>query len=180
VICTIGTQPNPLLEQIPALKNRGRLVVNPDLSVPGCDGVWAAGDCAAAVNARDGQISPPTAQFAEAQARTLADNINRYLRSEPTQPFSYQPKGQLSSIGHNKAVAEIFGIKISGFIAWLMWRGLYLLRVPTLSRKTRLFLEWNWAMFFPPDISHLGYRRTSRRAAAAAPAVVPEVSGKRQ
>ncbi len=178
IVCTIGTQPNLLLEHIPALKNRGRLVVNPDLSVPGCDGVWAAGDCAAAVNARDGQISPPTAQFAEAQARALADNINRRLRDEPTQPFSYHPKGQLSSIGHNKAVAEIFGFKISGFIAWLMWRGLYLLRVPTLSRKTRLFLEWNWAMFFPPDISHLGYRRTSRRAAAAAPAVVPEISGK--
>ena len=44
-----------------------------------------------------------------------------------------------------------------------MWRGLYLLRIPTLARKTRLFLEWNWAMFFPPDISHLGYRRTLRR-----------------
>ena len=74
---------------------------------------------------------------------------------------------------------QILGFKISGFIAWLIWRGLYLLRVPTLSRKTRLFLEWNWAMFFPPDISHLGYRRTSRRAAAAAaPAVVPEISGK--
>jgi NADH:ubiquinone reductase (H+-translocating) len=178
VVCTIGTQPNPLLEQIPALKNRGRLVVNPDLSVPGCEGVWAAGDCTAAVNAQDGQVSPPTAQFAEAQARVLAQNINRRLRNEPTVPFSYRPKGQLSSIGHNKAVAEIFGVKMSGFIAWLMWRGLYLLRVPTFSRKSRLFLEWNWAMFFPPDISHLGYRRTFRRVIAATPAAVPEISGK--
>lgn len=167
VICTIGTQPNPLLEQIPAVKNRGRLTVNADLSVPGCAGLWAVGDCAAAVNGRDGQISPPTAQFAEAQARALADNINRQLRGQPTLPFSYRPKGQLSSIGHNKAVVEVFGLKFSGFIAWLMWRGLYLLRVPTLSRKTRLFLEWNWAMFFPPDIAHLGYRRTQRRVAPA-------------
>jgi NADH dehydrogenase len=178
IVCTIGTQPNPLLEQIQALKNRGRLVVNPDLSVPGCDGIWAVGDCAAAVNAADGQISPPTAQFAEAQARVLAANINRRLRDEPTQAFAYRPKGQLSSIGHNKAVAEIYGIKISGFIAWLMWRGLYLLRVPTFSRKSRLFLEWNWAMFFPPDISHLGYRRTFRRAAAATSTNSPEVSAK--
>jgi NADH dehydrogenase len=172
VVCTIGTQPNPLLEQIPALKNRGRLVVNPDLSVPGCDGIWAVGDCAAAVNAHDGQVAPPTAQHAEAQARVLADNIVRRLRGEPSRPFNYRPKGQLSSIGHNKAVAELFGIKISGFIAWLMWRGLYLLRVPTLSRKTRLFLEWNWAMFFPPDISHLGYRRSFRRA----PRQLPEAT----
>ena len=54
----------------------------------------------------------------------------------------------------------MLGVKISGFIAWLLWRGVYLLKVPTFSRKTRLFLEWNWAMFFPPDIAHLGYRRT--------------------
>lgn len=165
VVCTIGTQPNTLLEDIPAIKNRGRLVVNPDLSVPGVEGVWAAGDCAAIVNGLDGQISPPTAQFAEAQARQLAANIVAKLKGGPTQTFRYRPKGQLSSIGHNKAVAEIFGIKLSGFVAWLMWRGLYLLRIPTFSRKTRLFLEWNWAMFFPPDISHLGYRRTQRRAA---------------
>ena len=162
VVCTIGTQPNPLLNQIPGVKNRGRMVVNNDLSVAGSDHIWAAGDCAAVVNGKDGQLSPPTAQFAEAQARRLADNINRRLRDQPTLPFSYRPKGQMSSIGHNKAVAEIFGVKISGFIAWLMWRGLYLLRVPTFSRKSRLFLEWNWAMFFPPDISHLGYRRTQR------------------
>jgi hypothetical protein len=62
-------------------------------------------------------------------------------------------------------VAEIGGWKLSGFIAWLMWRGLYLLRIPTLARKSRLFLEWNWAMFFPPDIAHFGYRRTQRRPA---------------
>lgn len=72
------------------------------------------------------------------------------------------------SQGHNKAVAELGGLKILGFIAWLMWRGLYLLRMPTLARKTRLFLEWNRAMFFPPDISHPGYRRTKRRAPQAA------------
>ncbi|MEJ1962760.1 MAG: NAD(P)/FAD-dependent oxidoreductase [Gammaproteobacteria bacterium] len=162
-VCTIGTQANPLLENIPAIKNRGRLVVNPDLSVPGVEGVWAAGDCAAVINALDGKVSPPTAQFAEAEAKQLASNIVSKLNGMPTQAFLYRPKGQLSSIGHNNAVAEIFGLKLSGFIAWLMWRGLYLLRVPTFSRKTRLFLEWNWAMCFPPDISHLGYRRTQRR-----------------
>jgi len=163
VVCTIGTQPNSLLDNIPALKNRGRLVVNPDLSVPGVEGVWAAGDCAAVVNSLDGKVAPPTAQFAEAQARQLASNIVAKLAGTPTHDFRYRPKGQMSSIGHNKAVAEIFGLKLSGFVAWLMWRGLYLLRIPTFSRKTRLFLEWNWAMFFPPDISHLGYRRTQRR-----------------
>ncbi len=168
VMCTIGTQPNPLLEDIPAMKNRGRLVVNPDLSVPGVEGVWAAGDCAAVVNAFDGTIAPPTAQFAEAEARQLAANLLARVQGRATEAFRFRPKGQLSSIGHNKAVAEIFGLQISGFVGWLMWRGLYLLRIPTLARKARLFLEWNWAMFFPPDISHFGYRRSQRRSSAPA------------
>jgi NADH dehydrogenase len=165
VICTIGTQPNPLLSSIPAATNRGRLVVNPDMSVPGLEGVWAVGDCAAVTNALDNKVCPPTAQFAEAQAKQLAANILARIAGRETKPFYFRPKGQLSSVGHNKAVAEVFGLKLSGFIAWLMWRGLYLLRIPTLARKTRLFLEWNWAMFFPPDIAHLGYRRTQRRPA---------------
>jgi NADH dehydrogenase FAD-containing subunit len=70
---------------------------------------------------------------------------------------------------------DIFGIRLSGFVPWLMWRGLHLLRIPTLARKTRLFLEWNWAMFFPPDIAHFGYRRTQRHTSyeAAVPARAP-------
>jgi NADH dehydrogenase len=184
VVCTIGTQTNPLVDALPCAKSRGRLVVNADLSVAGVAGVWAIGDCAAAINALDGKVAPPTAQFAEAQARQLAANIIAQLAGKPTRPFHYQPKGQLSSIGHNNAVAEIYGIKLSGFIAWLMWRGVYLMRVPTFARKTRLFLEWNWAMFFPPDISHLGYRRTQRRVpptvieAAAADPVEIVIPGK--
>jgi NADH:ubiquinone reductase (H+-translocating) len=66
-------------------------------------------------------------------------------------------------------VAEIFDTRLSGFIAWLMWRGLYLLRVPTFARKSRLFLEWNWPMFFPPDISHACYLRTQRKSAMPVP-----------
>jgi NADH dehydrogenase len=136
------------------------------MSVPGVEGVWAAGDCAAVINALDGKVCPPTAQFAEAQARQLAANIVARLSDRPTGPFRWRPKGLLSSVGHNKAVAEVFRLELSGFVAWLLWRGMYLLRMPTLARKARLFLEWNWAMFFPPDISHLGYRRTQRRPTA--------------
>ncbi len=97
----------------------------------------------------------------------LAANIVAKPNGRPTQPF--RPKGQLSSIGPNKAVAEVMGLKVSGFIAWLMRRGLYLLRIPTFVRNCRLFFEWNRAMFFPPDIAHFGYRRTQRRSAAPRP-----------
>jgi NADH dehydrogenase len=162
VICTIGTEPNALIEALPVPKQRGRLAVNPDMSVPGLDGIWAVGDCAAVVNELDGKICPPTAQFAEAEATQLAANIVARVNGRPTEAFRFKPRGQLASIGHNKAVADIFGVRLSGFVPWLMWRGLHLLRIPTLARKTRLFLEWNWAMFFPPDIAHFGYRRTQR------------------
>jgi NADH dehydrogenase len=112
-------------------------------------------------NARDGGISPPTAQFANQQARQLAANIARRIVGAATRPFTYKPIGQLSAIGHNKAVAELFGLRITGFVAWLLWRGVYILKIPTLGRKARVFLEWNWGMFFPPDIAHLGYTRRS-------------------
>jgi NADH dehydrogenase len=168
VICTIGTAPNPLIAALPLPKQRGRLTVAADMSVPGAEGLWALGDCAAVPNARDGSIAPPTAQFADRQARQLAANLLRKVRGEATKPFRYRPLGQLASIGHNKAVAELLGVKLTGFLAWLLWRGVYLLKIPTLGRKVRLYLEWNWAMFFPPDISHLGYTRT-RRAPPAAP-----------
>ena len=162
VICTIGTAPNSLLADLPLPTQRGRIETAPDMSVPGFPSVWALGDCAAVVNARDGKVCPPTAQYADRQGRQLADNITQAILGQPTRPFSYKPAGQLSAIGHNRAVAEMFGLRISGFIAWLMWRGVYLLKIPTLGRKVRLFLEWNWAMFFPPDIAHLGFNRTRR------------------
>ncbi len=164
VICTIGNAPNPLVADLPVPKKAGRIETAPDLSVPGYDGLWAIGDCAAIPNALDDRLCPPTAQFADRQARHLADNIVARLEGRQTAAFRYKPVGQLSSIGHNKAVAELGGMRIAGFVAWLLWRGIYLLKIPTLARKARIFLEWNWAMFFPPDIAHLGFARSSRRA----------------
>lgn len=167
IICTIGTNPSPLVTESALPKERGRVRVNADMSVPGFEGIWALGDCAAVPNQLDGKVCPPTAQFADRQARQLAHNIAAKLRGQATREFSFKPVGQLATIGHNKAVAEMFGLRISGFVAWLLWRGVYLLKVPTFARKTRLFLEWNWAMFFPPDIAHLGYRRTKRATSVA-------------
>jgi NADH dehydrogenase len=161
IVCTIGTATNPLIAELPFPKARGRLTVAADMSVPGSDNVWALGDCAAVPNARDGGVSPPTAQFANRQARQLAANIARRIAGVATRPFAYKPIGQLSAVGHNKAVAELFGLRITGFVAWLLWRGVYILKIPTFGRKVRVFLEWNWAMFFPPDIAHLGYTRRS-------------------
>ncbi len=163
VICTIGTTPHNFLEHAQLPAERGRLIVREDMSVADAEGVWAIGDCAVVPNAYDGKPCPPTAQFADRQARQLAVNINRSIRNKPTKAFHYKPTGSLASIGHNKAAAEVYGVQLAGFVGWLMWRGIYLVKVPTLARKVRLYLEWSWAMLFPPDLSHLDFKTTESK-----------------
>ena len=118
------------------------------------------GDCALVSNAKTQGHCPPTAQFADRQAKVLAKNIAARIRQQATTDFSYKPIGMLASIGHNNAVVEIYGMRFSGLIGFMMWRAVYLSKIPTLARKIRLFLEWTWAMFFPPDIAHLGFKRS--------------------
>ena len=160
VVCTVGIAPTELVERFPLPKQRGRIETAPDMSVAGQSGVWALGDCAAVVNAHDGRLCPPAAQLATRQAEQLADNLLRILHDNNTRPFSYESRGQLATIGNQRAVAEIFGVRLSGLIAWLLRRGVYLANFPTLSRKVRVLFEWIWTCFFPPDIAHLGLSRT--------------------
>lgn len=163
VICTVGTTNNTLSEKLDLPTERGRIKTNPDLSVPDHPGVWSLGDCALVPNAEGEQPCPPTAQFATRQAKQLADNLAATLAGKPTHPFSYTPIGQVATIGRHKAVAQIYGMRLSGFPAWLLWRGYYLLKLPTLARKVRVFLEWSLGMFFPPDIARLNFKRTRKK-----------------
>ena len=164
IICTIGNAPSHLIDSLPLPKNRGRLETNPDMSVKTHPGIWAIGDCAIIPNEYDGQLAPPTAQFAVREGMQLANNLIRRMAGNATKPFHYKPIGMLASIGHYKAVAEIMGLHISGFIAWLLWRAVYLAKIPTLARKVRLFGEWNWQLLFARDIVHMHYQRTKRAA----------------
>ena len=157
VVCTIGTRPNALAERMLLPTDRGRIVVNPDLSVPERPGVWAAGDCALGRNAYDGKPAPATAQFAVREARCVARNIVASLAGNPTLAFRYRPLGAMAAIGHRKGVAEVLGIPLSGLAAWLLWRAYYLSQMPTFGRKVRIFVEWTWGMFFPNDITHLRF-----------------------
>ena len=161
VICTIGTRPNALVEGLGVALQRGRIQVAADLSVPGADGVWAIGDCAAIANAaQPGSLAPPTAQFAVAEARALAHNIVARLSNRPTRAFGHVAKGTMATTGHLKGVAQLFGLRLSGLGAWLLWRAFYLSRMPTLGRKFRIWVEWTWGMFFAADITHLRFTRT--------------------
>lgn len=175
VVCTIGTQPNPLVARLALPTVRGRIATQADGRVDGAPGVWALGDCAAVPNARDGRICPPTAQFAVAQARQLADNLLRLMRGEPTRPFAYAARGMMATTGHLKGVAEVFGLRVTGLPAWLLWRGYYLLRMPTFGRKLRIWVEWTWGLFFPLDITHLRFTRAADIDRVPAPPTVTPV-----
>jgi NADH:quinone reductase (non-electrogenic) len=155
VVCTIGTTVSPIVQRLDVPKERGRIRTAPDMRIEGLTSAWAIGDCALVVNAFDNKPSPPTGQFAERQGRQAALNLVRVLRGEPTQPFRFKALGQLCSIGGYQAVAEMLGMRISGFLAWFLWRGVYLFKLPTWSRRIKVALDWAWDVIFPRDLSFL-------------------------
>jgi NADH:ubiquinone reductase (H+-translocating) len=155
IVCTIGTATSPLVQNLDVPKERGRIRTTPEMRIEGQTNAWAVGDCAYIINAYDNKPAATTAQFAERQGRQAALNLVRILKGEPTQPFRFKALGQLCSIGGYQAVAELFGVHISGFPAWVMWRGVYLLKLPTWSRRIKVALDWAWDVLFPRDLSFL-------------------------
>ena len=173
VICTIGTRPNPLLDALPVPRLRGRIQTEPDMSVCGSPQLWALGDCALVHNQATRQFAPPTAQFAVAQARALARNLLARIEGRPTQAFGHVSRGMMATTGHLKGVASVFGLRLQGLPAWLLWRAYYLSRMPTAGRKLRIWIEWTWSMLFAADITHLRFTRTGE-ADAEHPAAAAE------
>jgi NADH dehydrogenase len=155
LVCTIGTTTAPLVQQLDVPKERGRIRTTPEMRIEGQTNAWAIGDCAFIINASDNQPSATTGQFAERQGRQAALNLVRIVKGEATQPFRFKALGQLCSIGGYEAVAEMFGMRISGFLAWLLWRGVYLVKLPTWSRRIKVGFDWAWDVLFPRDLSLL-------------------------
>ncbi len=156
LVWTAGTSPSPLLDRIkvPRLKN-GKVEVDAMMAVHGRPGVWALGDIAAIPDVACGNSCPPTAQHALRQGKQLARNIVARLQGQQPQPFAYKPLGLLAGLGRRAAVAEILGLRFSGFFAWWLWRTVYLLKLPSLERKIRVCLDWTLDLFFPRDIVYL-------------------------
>jgi NADH dehydrogenase len=153
LVWTAGTTPNPLLRDLPVEHDkRGAVPVDKNLAVPGYAGLWAVGDCAAVTDAKTGEPCPPTAQFALHEAYTLAHNIHASVHGRPPKPFHYNGLGTLCVVGHHTACAEIKGVRFSGLLAWMMWRAIYLAKLPGLERKVRVFVDWSIELFFPRDI----------------------------
>jgi len=153
LVWTAGAAPNPLLKELPVERDkRGAVLVDGTLAVKGHAGVWALGDCAVVPDSKTGEPCPPTAQFAIREARTLARNLRASILNEPLEAFHFDALGTLCVVGHHTACAEIKGYKFSGFFAWILWRGIYLSKLPGLERKVRVLGDWTIELFFPRDI----------------------------
>ena len=151
VVWTAGTSPHPLVHELPCPLDRGRIVVDETLAVPGWPGIWALGDCAVVPDRRTGRPHPPTAQHALREAKTVARNIAAVLRGRSPKPFAFRTIGQLAAIGRRTGVARIFGLNFSGFFAWWLWRTIYLGKLPRFDKKLRVALDWTLDLVFPKD-----------------------------
>ncbi len=164
VISTVGNAPHPLVvdlcNRLELPSDNGRIQTLDTMQVAGHDGLWAAGDCAV-VPFPGGGTCPPTAQFAMRQGTLLGENIGDSLKGAgPLSAFNFRGLGELASIGHRCAVANILGVHFSGFIAWWMWRTIYLMKLPGLDRRLRVVMDWTLDLFFPRDLNLLSPRYT--------------------
>ena len=148
-------KPSPVISALPVTKEKGRVRVNENLAVPGATGLWAVGDCAAVPDSRSGQFYPPTAQHGLREGVIAAKNIERTILGQPLKAFRFQTLGLLAAIGHHTGVAMVFGMKFSGFIAWWLWRSIYLLKLPRLAKKLRVVIAWTLDLFFGRDITQI-------------------------
>jgi len=154
-VSTVPSSPHPLIDALPLPRTpQGRIEVEATLAVPGVPGVWALGDCAR-VPAPDGGVSPPTAQHAIRQARTLAENIVATLEHRPARPFAFRGLGKMGALGRHSAVAEVFGVRLSGFLAWFLWRTVYLMKLPGWGRRLKVAVAWTLDLILPPELVQL-------------------------
>ena len=157
IVATIGNGPNPLVTSLGLDMHWGRIKTDKFMRVAGHDNVWAVGD-AAEIPLVDHpgedplHYAPPTAQFAVREGRQLAENIIAQAKGKPLKPFAYTSRGSLASLGMSKAVAEVYGVKLSGTLAWLLWRGFYLSFLPGFATKLRVLVNWMLNLIVPPNI----------------------------
>jgi NADH:quinone reductase (non-electrogenic) len=161
IVSTVPSAIAPVLQALECAKERNRLLVDGNLELKGYEGqVWALGDCAA-IKTKSGQPVPPTAQHATREAKTVATNIAAVMRGGNRTVFAFEGLGKMGSLGHYSAVADILGLKVSGFLAWILWRMIYLMKVPGFNRKLRIALDWVVALLFQPDLVQVRFFRGS-------------------
>jgi NADH dehydrogenase len=157
LVSTVPSSPHPLIDALTTLpKERGRIVVDGHLAVIGQPGLWALGDCAVVRNP-DGSVNPPTAQHATRQATALAINLVASIRGGPTKTYDFKGLGKMGALGHRSAVAEMLGLRLSGFVAWFVWRAIYLMKMPGWGRRAKIAAAWAFDLVLPPDLVQLRF-----------------------
>ena len=176
IIWTAGVRAHPLLESLRVERNKvGRVVVTPQLHLPGHPRVFAIGDNAVVWGAPPEQ-SVQVAPVAIEQGKLAAENVTRGIERRPYLNFSFEPKGMLVSLGMNDAVVNLMGFRLHGYSAWLLWNAVHLLKLVGLKKQLQVALDWSLAQLFPRDTSLI--RRPPRckfcHAPPQAPAQVPK------
>lgn len=156
IVWSAGVQPSPALAAAALPHGKGgAIVTDAEMRVPGFPGVWAIGDAAAIPDGAGGWF-PPTAQHAIREGPVLADNLVATLRGATPVPFRFSSLGMMASLGGRRAVAQLPNdLVLTGFLAWFLWRGYYLARLPGLERKLRVAFDWAIGVLFPRDIAVL-------------------------
>jgi NADH dehydrogenase len=160
IVWTAGVKPNPMLDDTDLPRDsRGRIECGANLQVTGLPGVFSAGDCASVpdLSKDDPEArTSPSAQHAVRQAKVLADNVIAHLRGRPLTEYRHSYAGSVASLGLYKGVAEIYGIKMRGPVAWFLHRTYHVSRMPTWNRRIRILFDWTGALFLGREVVSLG------------------------
>jgi len=144
IVWAAGVQASPLGSSLGVeLDRAGRVLVNPDLSVPGHPEIFVIGDLASLKDAR-GRPLPGVAQVAMQQGAWAAANILRAIEGKPARAFRYRDLGNMATIGRNSAVADIRGLRLTGFVAWLAWAVVHILNLIGFRNRILVALQWLW------------------------------------
>jgi NADH:quinone reductase (non-electrogenic) len=167
LVWTAGVRSHPMLADTDLPRDeKGRLPCHPNLTVRGLDGVFSAGDCAAVpdLSRKDDPdaLTGPSAQNAVRQAKVLADNIVATIKGRPLHDYEHRYAGSVASLGLYRGVAEIYGIKLRGIVAWFMHRTYHISRMPTFNRKVRVLTDWTTALLFRREVVWLGQLQKPR------------------
>ena len=157
VVWAAGIAPSPMVEAFGFPKGeRGYIECERDLKVKGLEGVWAIGDSAHVPPKEGEKPYAATAQNASREGPLCARNIAATLAGEETKPFDFSPIGNFAAIGHMQAAAQVFGHDVRGFLGWVLYRGAYLVKMPTFKLKVRLVGDWIGEILFPHEPVQLG------------------------
>ncbi|HEY7349717.1 MAG TPA: NAD(P)/FAD-dependent oxidoreductase [Ktedonobacterales bacterium] len=156
LIWTGGVAPSPAVKNLDCERShRGGIVTDECFRIAGLAGAWAIGDCADVPQPGKQQPYTPTAQNATREGKILARNIVATLRGEAPQPFVYRPIGELAIIGKRTGVASVYGMCFSGKLAWIMWRTIYLVKMPRFRMRLRVAVDWTDDLLFGREIAEL-------------------------